>query len=904
MKNSLKILQEKWFFFFIILLIFWKFWLPGERVATDFHLNTQKVDLIQSLIPFSWREVDVADGMGEYTAPILWSQFVHLPFTLLSAIGISNSIHTKLYGLLVLLTAFFGMSKLLKFYQVNYWGQIIGSSVFILNSFFLLLFDGGQLSLALTYALMPSGVLFFVEALQNKNLPSRFKFISTVLLVSIFDLRMIFIYSIIFLFILLLKIWKDYKNFWKIILDVIILGSWSLLFLIILHLYWILPSILSKAPELPPTYDRTSQVSFLSFAAFGHGLYLLQPHWYKNIFGDITFIKWEFIIFPLLAFSAGFLGLFTKASKEIKRIIGIWLTVALAAIFLGKGSNPPFGEVYNWMFLNIPGFSLFRDPVKFYFLIGLSYSVLIAFSVGFITDFKFKNSKLNYLVKVLPILIFIYLVVIVSPVFSGKMNGMLSVPSYENEYQTLRESIENDPSFSRVLYIPTQAPLGYYSPLHPSLEASRLVQKRPFAIGTEGSYETLNFLREASFMGELFDISGIGYVAYNKLDPKKENLKPEHLEYYDIFLNQLKNLSWIKEQDSNSQISLLKTRKSQEKFFLAPNIWWVVGSDLPVYLESTKSASLSLSKNALVFTEEFPGLMNQISKIPEAKIILNEKNNSDLAASFIEDKKYIFPSSKLDFVPGKNGWWKREASDLISWREFLQTKYQIDNLDFDYGGGWAIAEGKLELNIEDKKIKKGNILLARVLESTRSGELKFYQDKQLVGSIQTKKEGDNINWVEVGNITQDNNLTIKSEGEINVLNALASLYKSEWEEYKKQGESLKLKVTKFDEANIKETTANVEFEQINPTKYKIKVSGLQNPEILVFSENYDSNWKLNQKAPVPLYSLVNGYFIEKDGEYLLEYQPQKYVYLGLTITAAAGAFIAIYFLSYFIKRKI
>src|SRR3990167_280414 len=213
MKNSLKILQEKWFFFFIILLIFWKFWLPGERVATDFHLNTQKVDLIQSLIPFSWREVDVADGMGEYTAPILWSQFVHLPFTLLSAIGISNSIHTKLYGLLVLLTAFFGMSKLLKFYQVNYWGQIIGSSVFILNSFFLLLFDGGQLSLALTYALMPSGVLFFVEALQNKNLPSRFKFISTVLLVSIFDLRMIFIYSIIFLFILLLKIWKDYKNF-------------------------------------------------------------------------------------------------------------------------------------------------------------------------------------------------------------------------------------------------------------------------------------------------------------------------------------------------------------------------------------------------------------------------------------------------------------------------------------------------------------------------------------------------------------------------------------------------------------------------------------------------------------------------------------------------------------------
>ena len=57
--------------------------------------------------------------------------------------------------------------------------------------------------------------------------------------------------------------------------------------------------------------------------------------------------------------------------KNLK--IGYLALLALVGAFLAKGSLPPFGGVYLWLFRNIPGMSLFRDAAKFFLLLVLSF---------------------------------------------------------------------------------------------------------------------------------------------------------------------------------------------------------------------------------------------------------------------------------------------------------------------------------------------------------------------------------------------------------------------------------------------------------------------------------------------------------------------------------------------------
>ncbi len=851
-------------FCILIFFIYWTFWIPGIRAATDYHISDNET-VVSSIQPFIWKETNISEGLGEYTASTLWSQPLHSLFGTLALFGMPLELRTKILGALVLITAFVSVKSLLSFTEVGAWGETVGSLFYLTNTFFVLMFDGGQLSLALAYGVLPAVVLFFLRVWKYKKFKDKIRLSFSLLVLSFLDIRLIFIATTVFFIYFLLQIvLGQSKGLIRTYLQIFILSAFILL---AGHFYWLLPSILAKAPALPVGYSRSSQVDFLSFSTIGHSIFLQQPHWYKNIFGKISPLNVEFIFIPFLAF----LALFLKR-RDYQTLF--WATIALVGIFLSKGSQEPLSNIYSWLFANIPGFSVFRDPIKFYFLTSLAYSVLIGITAG----------ELRRLIKFSPLLIVAYLILILSPVFLGQMTGLFSIPSFENEFNQLASTIKSDPSFSRVFWIPTQSPLGYSNKTHPYLEAGRVLNHRPFAIGTKGTYERFNFLREASFMGQIFDVSGIGYISYPYPDSKNYDLSFDNVKYFYTFLNQLSNLPWLT-KIPDSKIPLFKVKNHQDKFFVTPNVWWIIGSD-NIYNEATKSAELKLSRNALILSEESPGLGEGVSETPGVKIVLNSKTNLDLAASFINASKIIFPAKDLNFNPDKiSGWWKREAADLISWRDFLQTKYGIDNQDFDLGGGWAVGESSLKLKVKSEKLRAGQVLLARVLESTRSGQLKFLQNGELVGEVNTSREGNNVRWFEVGQLIKDGQLNIESAGDINVVNALAVLDKNEWAGLKDKARRLESRVVSFDEKNATSSgSVIVRYQQINPTKYIVNVTHLTNPAFLIFSENFDSLWKMNGQAPLPVYSLLNGFKIDRDGEYLVEFSAQKYVYIGLIIS--------------------
>lgn len=891
-------MKSKFTFFAIVFFCLWPLFFFGSKVANDYHYIYQADAKMLLNLPYAWRSTITAEGLGEYAVTTLWSWPLNILYGVFSNFGLEYSLLTKIIG--VVTPVFIGgvsILSLLKFYGIKNNASFAGATFFLLNSYILLLIDGGQLSLVLAYMLLPAVFLFYQKFLILGKFDFLVFFTLVTSLVSFADFRILIVINIFLFLDLIFNILLSKKIQYSKLKRFFLLGFFCGISLAGFHGYWLFPSFLSKSPDLPLTYGRASQVEFLSFANIGHTLLSLSPHWYRNIFGDITPIRAGFILIPILVFLA---PIFSKG----KKVIGFWLVVSLVSVFLSKGSNLPFGFIYTWLFLHFPGFSLFRDPTKFYFLIGISYSILIAYFVdgfnSFLEKFNFSE-KTQY---IMPLLIIISLLLLDWPVWMGKMTGILGQANYIQENIKIADLISNEPDYSRILWIPIKSPLGYSSSRHPSLEAVRLSQKRPFAQGTVGTYETLNYLREASFSGQLLDVLGVKYISYLPPDPNRTNVKKDNLKYYDTFLNQLRNLFWIKNQKFKD-VPLLETKNHQDHIFLVSNLWWIIGSD-DIYSESTKSADLRLSNNALVFADEYPGFNQMLGSYPAAKIVLNKKKDQDLAAGFIKKENFIFPSKNLDFNPDKTGWWKREGIDLIWWKDFLKSKYGLLNEDFDMGGGWAVAEGDLKLDILDRGFKKDKILLARVLESTRSGELKFMQGNEQIGFLNTNNEGNNFLWKEVGKVKADGKITIFTKGDINVINSLAVLDENTWLNYQQIAKDIRIHqaLKEFATANVQNLDGKVSFKQINPAKYEISISGLRKPELLVFSESYDPLWVLNGKKSIPVYSILNGFEVDKDGVYTLEYLPQRFVYKGLLVSGLTFLLFILFLLLIYKKHII
>jgi len=95
---------------------------------------------------------------------------------------------------------------------------------------------------------------------------------------------------------------------------------------------------------------------------------------------------------------------------------------------------------------------------------------------------------------------------------------------------------------------------------------------------------------------------------------------------------------------------------------------------------------------------------------------------------------------------------------------------------------------------------------------------------------------------------------------------------------------------------VKEKPAKVlNYTKINPTLWKVKVNATK-PFMLSFAEAYDPLWeariykdgKLVEKVgSIPLYSVINGFWIDKTGELeiVIRYTPQDWFEIGLIISA-------------------
>jgi hypothetical protein len=172
-------------------------------------------------------------------------------------------------------------------------------------------------------------------------------------------------------------------------------------------------------------------------------------------------------IFVILVFAAVFLP---KRNRSI-----IWFAlIVLVFAYLSAGTNTPI-NVYSWLFQNVYGFFIFREPSKFIVGVALGSSYLLGVTISRIYEFLGKVnlrftvkhdgqlvSKLNLKHRVIhlklakPMVALLLFVVIwpnVFPLAQGNFGG-LNVTTYPKGYEDVSNWLAGQPGNFRVLILP------------------------------------------------------------------------------------------------------------------------------------------------------------------------------------------------------------------------------------------------------------------------------------------------------------------------------------------------------------------------------------------------------------------------------------------------------------------
>lgn len=585
--------MKKIVFIFILLLIVivCKAWFYHSTISAGdfpyyFSVSSQTI-----LYPYAWLSIQ---NLGGYNIPYIVNLFPISPivFFLFTLFHLSwDVIGRVVYFYPTIVLAF--LSSYFLYKRIGFDRRFIFLAVGILlfNTYMLMVLGGGQILLAMALSIAPAvlGLLF--------TLSPNFSFQKILILGVLYavevglDLRIAYMLFLSIIIFILMKtiLERDLKYARQSFLTLLIL---PLIITGILHMFWIFPTLVMREnplQQLGAIYSTTGAVRFFSFGKFEYAFGLLHPNWPENIFGKVGFMKPEFLLLPLLAY--GSLLFLKKTQKKETLYILFFALLGLIGIFLAKGANDPFGDVYLWFFQHVPGFVMFRDPTKWYFFIVLSYTMLIPFTVSKVYGLIQKHYAKWYVAQIFVGVIVAYLLFLIWPALSRQLTGTFQPHTIPTEYKTLEKLLLSQNNFSRTLWIPTIQRFGYYSNTHPAISAQDffsvtsvsevldILQKK----GTENMLQEAGvkyviipydsereiFIKDRKYNNELYfstiqkvssipwltSLSGFGNIAIFELpNPKNHFWLQGQSEVSYTFLNQTKYLVNVKNVEKGERL--------------------------------------------------------------------------------------------------------------------------------------------------------------------------------------------------------------------------------------------------------------------------------------------------------------------------------------------------------------
>lgn len=573
-------------------------------------------------IPSAW-DTSLNTGIGQPQLNTLWiTGYLHLT-AFFSKIGFSWNLISLLFWIIPpIVIGVLSMFFLYKFlWNENNKFAFVASLIYISNTYFLMIFSGGQLGVAIAYSFVPLVVLGFLKNIKNPNLYNSIFFGIAVSLQILFDPRIFFVTCILMFASIFIGKPKVFFASYKF---TILLPA---LIVFLVHGYWVIPIIIYYlgVKAAPSIYSRSNDLTFFSFAKLENSISLLHPNWPENIFGRVHFMRPEFLIIPIL----GFIPMLNKKSKNFKAVL-IFLLVILLCAFLAKGSNDPFGIVYVFLLKYIPGFSVFRDPTKFYIPIAFCYSLLIPLAFIQISKYitKFKRIK-KYSELIIIALFGIVWISFSFPLLQGKVGGIFRLRTVSNDYINLKNYIVRQPEFYRTLWIPQIQRFGYFSNTHPAIGRGEIFKDQTLKgilkeLNSKGMEQKLAKL-SVKYVIVPFDSEADIFVDDGKYDKRQ----------YDLAVDSLEKVPYLTKERAFGRIIIFKTKYYDQHFTLSDGF---SSGRIKILEASPNKYKLFILLNkpvSLVFGDSYDP--NWKMKTPTS--VINSANTQGFNSFFIDENK-------------------------------------------------------------------------------------------------------------------------------------------------------------------------------------------------------------------------------------------------------------------------
>lgn len=730
--------RSNFLFCLILVLIVLPFYLAGLFIGVHAGGDLPffyPENLVNLTYPWAWVNSPGPNGLGFSNTATLW---LYVPFLLFGLIyqffqiDFTYTFPLALVGFLVL--SAYSIVKFCQIFQISFVGRLIAASLYLINSYVLLLIDGGQIIFALGYALLPLFIYITISALQKKKL--YLSLLSSILLSILIgiDIRVALLAALFLAIFLLFHIDILYKNTKFIIFT----GALCVLIPFLIHSYWLIPLLVQSQGSIP--FINNFGLSNLSFIRLDDALLLHQPQWPNNIFGEVQPATAYFSLLPLLVF----VNLLYKQTR-LSLVLNI---TAIVAIFLAKGSNPPLGEINTFLYDHLPFFNLFRDPSKFFVLLcfcfatlsGLSYDLLI----GSLKRFKFAKENISVC-----ILLTIFAIAIILPVSDGyykRLNGLLS---WTVDSSKISSFIANQEGFFRSLWINQKPQLAFSDNQRPALDIKALSENPLIRSISLDDYDLSSFLRTDNGR-EILKLSGVKLLFFDDVSNAKlsENERRENL------ISFLDKQRWMTKRFSENVY--FETKSINDRFTFLNNIILVNGGlDLYNYLANIDG--FSLSNNGFIF----------LSQISEAEV-------AGLNTFFLTDQDDVntnydllsFQKEGVLSIADQGGWGKTNVSGDL-WNKLLREN-SITSVNY-----YPISTPVFYSTISSESFELGNVkreddaLLVQLFSNRRGGSVEFAsKDERFL--VNTKKDLDRFEWFEIP-IVQDGIIRITNKGGFNAI---------------------------------------------------------------------------------------------------------------------------------------
>jgi hypothetical protein len=322
---------------------------------------------------------------------------------------------------------------------------LLAALIFGANTAVLQVSTVGHAFLAVAVVLAPLVFASFIRAMRSRSL--RWALITGLLLglQSAYEFRITYLTVIACLaYVFLLAVTQPN---WKEIGAQATLATATLITFAGCESYWVVP-FLTYHGDYGLNLPSSPWIAFMDLT---HGLAAVDPFWTwgpPSWFQTVQFNPVFFIV-PV----AAFLPLLARRVRP--EILWLYL-VALCSAFLIKQTNPPFGDIYSWMFHHVPGWNMFREASKLYFLVAIAYSILATLWLKGIATLQTRRVIIRRAGAVTSAVATTALVALmvatVTPLATGHLGSTTRPTNEPVSFIALRTLLQRDPEHGSVLW--------------------------------------------------------------------------------------------------------------------------------------------------------------------------------------------------------------------------------------------------------------------------------------------------------------------------------------------------------------------------------------------------------------------------------------------------------------------